>query len=131
MLEELENDQENLNLDIKDDVQKEDYVNIEFDKCGNILIVVLTVFEMFDQEDVILVIIDLFFEDFVLYGLLVFNEIDIIVFLSDLESFFCFSDIFVLVDLFSDLIVINLTVGFFQQFVVLISFVLLCVLIYV
>lgn len=61
----------------------------------------------------ILVIIEFFFEDFVLYGFLVFNEIDIIVFLSDLESFFCFFDIFVIVDLFLDFIVINLIVGFF------------------
>lgn len=55
--------------------------------------------------------IDFLVEDFVLYGLLVFNEIEVIVFFSDLESFFCFLDILVLVDLFLDFLVINLIVG--------------------
>lgn len=131
MSEELENDQESSNLDIKEDEEKEDHVNIELDKCENTLTVVSTVSEMLDQEDVTSVITDLSPEDSVLHASSVLNETDTIASSSDLESSPCLSDAPVSADLLSDSTVINSTVGLLQQPVVLTSSVLPCVLTHV
>jgi len=135
MSEELENDQESqcTGEEIAEgcrDVQKEDHVHIELDKCENTLTVVTTVSEMLDQEDVTSVMTDLSPEDSVLHGS-VLNDTDTISSSSDLERSPCLSDTPVTADLLSDSTVINSTVGLLQQPVVLTSSVLPCVLTHV